>query len=108
LLTDLFGEHPEVRILEFLAGHQDFDYTISEISRNAGVSRPATYKVLDRFLETGVVVRTRRIGGSWFFRLAADHALVRPILDLDFSNPTAERGPQRRGAARRGEKAGGH
>lgn len=82
-LTSLFGEHPEVRILEFLAGHRGFDYTITQISRNAGVSRPAAYKVVDHFLANGVIARTRRVGASTFYRLEEDHALVRPFLEAE-------------------------
>ncbi|MHB8584684.1 MAG: winged helix-turn-helix domain-containing protein [Thermoplasmatota archaeon] len=104
MLTDLFGEHPDVRILEFLANHLEFDYTISEIARNAGVSRPATYKVVDRFLASGVLVRTRRVGGSWFFRLSANHALVRPFLDMEIGEPPSAL-PARRRAPPRGESA---
>lgn len=81
-LTTLFGEHPDVRILDFLAEHADFDYNLTDLARSAGVSRPATYKVVARLLKRRVLVRTRRVGTSWFYALNAASPLVKPLLDV--------------------------
>lgn len=81
-LTTLFGEHPDVRILDFLAEHAGFDYNLTDLARNAGVSRPATYKVVARLLKRRVLVRTRRVGTSWFYALNAQSPLVKPLLDV--------------------------
>ena len=80
--TTLFGEHPDVRVVEFLAGHPEFDYNLSDLARNAGVSRPAAYKVVRRLLHRGVLVRTRRVGTSWFYALNAESPTVRPLLRM--------------------------
>ncbi len=88
-LTSVFGEHPEVRVVEFLAQHREFDYTITEISRNAGVSRPASYKTVDRLIAHGVIEKTRRVGASSFYRLNVDHPVVKPFLDANVLEPSS-------------------
>lgn len=82
-LTTLFGDHPDVLVLEFLAGHTGFDYNVSDIARFSGVSRPTAYKVVDRLRRRGLVTRTRKVGTSSFFALDEGHALVKPLLELD-------------------------
>lgn len=90
-LTTLFGDHPDVLVLEFLAGHTGFDYNVSDIARNAGISRPTAYKVVARLRRQGVLERTRKVGTSWFFALDEEHALVKPLLELDFSHVAPKR-----------------
>jgi len=38
MFKDVFGNSPQTKILDFLADHQDYDYSISEISKNSQVS----------------------------------------------------------------------
>lgn len=99
MLTSVLGDHPQVRILEFLATHQGFDYTITDIARHSGVSRPATYKAMARFIKSGVVVKTRKVGASQFFALDEDSPLVKPFLDMElrFEAPTPRRRAARKG-----------
>jgi len=103
MLTSVLGEHPEVRLLEFLANHKEFDYTITEMSRHTGVSRPSAYKVVERFLARGVLERTRKVGASQFYKLNLESPLVKPFLDIELVVlPEENRRPRRRLAARKG------
>lgn len=112
MLTTVLGDHPQVRILEFLATHQGFDYTITDLARHSGVSRPATYKAVANLLRSGVVVKTRKVGTSQFFALDADNPLVKPFLDIEltFEAPAPRRRLPRKGVpggARRSPSQGG-
>lgn len=101
MLTSVLGEHPEVRLLEFLAANQEFDYTITELSRHSGVSRPATYKVVSRFLRMGVLRKTRRVGASQFYALDVGNPVVKPFLDLELAVTPPAAPPTRRRLARK-------
>ena len=46
--TNVFGDTPQVRLLDFLAANLEFDYTISQMSAFAGVSRPTLCGLVDR------------------------------------------------------------
>ncbi|MGQ0536762.1 MAG: helix-turn-helix domain-containing protein [Methanobacteriota archaeon] len=91
MFTSIFGESPQVRVLDFLAGHHDFDYTVTEIARNSGVARPTVYKVLEDFVEKGFVVATREVGASTFYKLDAEHPSVRGLLAADLAASHARR-----------------
>src|SRR2546422_1700741 len=85
-LTELFGDSPQVRLLDFLADHVDFDYTITQMSEFAGVSRPALYGLVERLAKEGLIALTRTVGDSRFYRLNLEDPRVLSMLRMDFSS----------------------
>lgn len=98
MFTSLFGDSPQARLLGFLVDHHEFDYTIMELSRHAGVSRPATYKVVEALTDKEVLVLTRTVGASRFYRLNVDHRDVRRLIGVQAEGPLAAPRPGRRPA----------
>lgn len=102
--TRLFGDTPQVRLLDFLADNLDFDYTISQLGTRAGLSRPTVYGLTERLTREGLLVQTRTIGRSRLYRINLDHPLVRSLLRSDFRRASeaaeAEYGNWRRSRAR--------
>ena len=84
MLTDLFGNSPRVRLLDFLADHVDYDYTLTQMHRLAHVSRPTLYRLVAALEGDGLIVQTREVGGSRFFRLATANPKVVAMLQTDF------------------------
>ena len=83
MFTSVFGETPHVRVLDFLASHREFDYTITEIARNSGVARPTVYKIVEEYLAKGILRATREVGASTFYKLNAENSAVRTLLAVD-------------------------
>ena len=90
MFTELFGDSPQVRLLDFLADTPHYDYTISQLSEATGISRPTLYRLLARLIDAGIVAHTRRVGGSRFFRLNVDNPRVTALLQLDFEQINRE------------------
>jgi len=84
MFRDIFGNSPQTKILDFLADHPDYDYSISEISKNSQVSRPTAYKIKDIFLKKGLIIQTREQGNSPLYKLNIANKLVQVILKFDF------------------------
>jgi len=84
MFKDIFGDSPQTKILDFLADHPDFDYSISEIAKNSHVSRPTVYKIKDILLKKGLIIQTREQGGSPLYKLNIDNKIVQVILKFDF------------------------
>ena len=84
MFRDIFGNSPQTKILDFLADHPDYDYSISEISKNSLVSRPTVYKIKDILLKKGLIIQTREQGNSPLYKLNIDNKLVQVILKFDF------------------------
>jgi len=83
--THLFGDTSQVRLLDFLADHLEFDYTISQLSEYANLSRPTVYGLADRLLKNGLLVHTRTIGRSRFYRINREDPIVLSLLRSDFA-----------------------
>lgn len=88
MFKDIFGDSPQTKIMDFLADHPNFDYSISEIAKNSRVSRPTVYKIKDILLKKGLILQTRELGGSPLYKLNAQNKLVQVILKFDFEIAT--------------------
>ena len=84
MFRDIFGDSPQTKILDFLADHLDYDYSISEIAKHSEVSRPTVYKIKDILLKKGLIIKTREQGNSPLYKLDIDSELVQVILKFDF------------------------
>src|SRR3989304_5892158 len=104
MLTDLFGNSPRVRLLDFLADHVDYDYTLTQMHRLARVSRPTLYRLVAALQKEGLIMPTREVGGSHFFRLATENPKVVAMLQMDFRQVNEELAADRFGS---GGAAGG-
>ena len=84
MFKEIFGNSPQTKILDFLADHPDYDYSISEIAKHSQVSRPTVYKIKDILLKKGLIIHTREQGNSPLYKLNLDNKLVQVILKFDF------------------------
>lgn len=84
MFKDIFGNNPQTKILDFLADYPRFDYSITEISQKAKVSRPTVYKVMKTLVEKKIVIKTRDQGSSSLYQLNIENSLVQVILKFDF------------------------
>lgn len=84
MFREIFGESPQTKILDFLADHPDYDYSISEIAKNSQVSRPTAYKIKDILIKKRLIIQTREQGNSPLYKLNLDNKVVQLILRFDF------------------------
>ena len=85
MFADVFGNSPEVRVLDFLMDHVGYDYTITDVARETGVSRPTLYKMWDRLIQLGLIRKTRRIGNAQLYELDNKNPIVKKMEEFDFS-----------------------
>ena len=79
-----FGDTPQLRVLDFLIGFHFFDYPMTEIARESNVSYNSLKSFFDNFVESGIVIKTRRIGKSDYYKLNTDNLFVKNIIRLDW------------------------
>lgn len=80
-----FGDTPQLRVLDFLIGFHFFDYPLTEIARGGNVSYNSLKTILPTFISSGVVIKTRRMGKSDYYKLNTDNLFVQNLLKLDWS-----------------------
>src|SRR6266566_7934899 len=90
MFTEIFGEAPRVRLLDFLADHPDFDYTISQMAEFADVARPTVYKLVAELQGQDMITLTRSVGDSKFYRLNVANPRIVSMLQVDFEGINRE------------------
>ena len=85
VFTEVFGSNPVMRVLDFLITFQLFDYPLTEIARNSGVSYSTLQTFWERLEKNNIVIKTRRIGKSDLFKLNTKNPAVKQLLRLDWN-----------------------
>jgi len=83
MFRTLFGDTPRVRILDFLADHVDFDYSITDISNGSEVPRNTVYRNLKSLVSESIMVQTRLDGPSRMFQLNLKNPKVQALLRFE-------------------------
>jgi len=83
LLLEYLGNHPKLRIIDFLIDNRPFDYSRNEIMEGSGVSRNTFYKLWPTIEHTELVKKTRKIGRAELYKLNEDNTVVKELLKLD-------------------------
>ena len=83
LLLEYLGNHPKLRIIDFLMDNRPFDYSRNEIMEGSGVSRNTFYKLWPTIERTELIKKTRKIGRAELYKLNEDNTVVKELLKLD-------------------------
>jgi len=79
VLGDLFSGSSTAKILDFLLMFREFDYSETDISRNAGVSTRHIYRSLPKLVDLNLVNQTRMSGRSRMYKLNADLPAIQAL-----------------------------
>jgi Fe2+ or Zn2+ uptake regulation protein len=83
LLVQVLGNHPSIRILDFLIDNKNFDYSKTDVCEGANVSPGSLYKIWKNLEDSGIVVKTRQYGATKLYKLNKESPVARKFLDLD-------------------------
>ena len=84
LLVRVMGDHPSVRILDFLIDNKNFNYSKTDVCDGANVSPGSLYKIWHNLEDSGIVVKTRQYDATKLYRLNKENPLVKKLLEFDF------------------------
>ena len=79
-----FGDTPQLRVFDFLIGFHFFDYPITEIARESNVSYNSIKLFFPKLIESGIVVKTRKVGKSDYYKLNLNNSFVKNLIKLDW------------------------
>ncbi len=85
IFVEVFGKNPLIRVLDFLMTYQLFDYPLTEIAKNAGVSYSTLQTFWEKLEKNKIVVKTRRVGKSDLYKLNTKNPAVKQLLKLDWN-----------------------
>ncbi len=79
---ELVGDTPFTRLLDFFITGRNFDYTLTDLSKKAGVSWTTLNRIFPKLLERGMVVQVRQVGMAKLYKLNMDNMLVLKMVEL--------------------------
>ncbi len=85
IFTEVFGSNPIMKVLDFLISFQLFDYPLTEIAKNSGVSYSSLQTFWDRLVRNKIVIKTRRVGKSDLYKLNTNNPAVKQLIKLDWN-----------------------
>ncbi len=85
LFLECFGDTPQLRVLDFLIDNHFFDYPMTEIARESNVSYNSIKLFFPKFIESGIVIKTRKVGKSDYFKLNINNPFIVKLMQLDWS-----------------------
>jgi DNA-binding IclR family transcriptional regulator len=85
IFVEVFGGNPVIKVLDFLITFQLFDYPLTEIAKNSGVSYSTLQTFWDRLVRNKIVVKTRRVGKSDLYKLNVKNPAVQQLIKLDWN-----------------------
>ncbi len=85
IFTEVFGNNPIIKVLDFLITFQLFDYPLTEIAKNSGVSYSTLQTFWDKLERNNIVIKTRRVGKSDMYKLNTNNPAVKQLIKLDWN-----------------------
>ncbi|MEK6926322.1 MAG: hypothetical protein AABW50_03525 [Nanoarchaeota archaeon] len=84
IFLECFGDTPQLRVFDFFIGNYFFDFPITEIARGANVSYNSLKLFLPKFVDAGILVKTRKIGKSDYYKFNMENVFVKNIIKLNW------------------------
>ncbi len=81
----VFGDSPIIRVIDFFLDHREFDYSLTEIAKGAGVGWVTLHQFWKELVRLGLVKRTRRIGRAELYRLNEASPIVKKLSEVDLA-----------------------
>lgn len=84
IFLECFGDTPQLRVFDFLIENHFFDFPMTEIARGANVSYNSFKIFFPKLVQTGILVKTRRIGKSDYYKFNMENLFVKNLIKLDW------------------------
>ncbi len=68
----IFGVHPQVKVVETLLLHPDFEYNLTELAESAEVSKATIFELRDKLLHYGIMKPTKKVGRIQLYQFDKD------------------------------------
>lgn len=82
LFVRFLGDSPKIRVLDMLITGRELDYSISDISEQAGIGRSTFYRLLEELLKNKIILPTKKYGNMQLYKLNIDNEFVIALIQL--------------------------
>lgn len=99
IFLENFGDTPQLRVLDFLIDNHFFDFPMTEIARESNVSYNSIKSFFQKFVESGILVKTRKVGKSDYYKMNLENSFVKNLIRLDWNLVKSNLGIEEKTAA---------
>ncbi|MDD5616980.1 MAG: hypothetical protein PHH85_12365 [Candidatus Methanoperedens sp.] len=82
MFPEIFGDSPQVKVIDLLITQDDLEYTKKEIAECADVGRSTLYTFWETLERYEIVKKTRRIGNTWLYKINSDSPAVKALQEF--------------------------
>ncbi len=82
LFLEIVGKSPRMKILQYLIEGRHFDFSLSDIAENSGVSWRALHLVFPKLIKYNLVIKTREIGRAKLYKINKNNPIAKKLMDL--------------------------
>lgn len=82
---EYLGDTPQLRVIDFLIDNHFFDFPMTEIAKGANVSYNSLKLFFPKLVNNNILIKTRRLGKSDYFKLNIEHPFIKKLMQLDWS-----------------------
>ncbi|MFH1586157.1 MAG: hypothetical protein ABIB79_05300 [archaeon] len=84
IFLECFGDTPQLRVFDFLIENHFWDFPMTEIARGANVSYNSLKVFFPKLIENGILIKTRRVGKSDYFKFNMENIFVQNLIKMDW------------------------
>jgi hypothetical protein len=95
LFVKVMGAYPIIKVLDFLIMFQDFDYSLSDICKNAGVGWSTLHRFWPQLEKYELVKKTREVGNANMYKLNTENEISKQIMQLNLTICEKFGGPEK-------------
>lgn len=83
VLTEIFGECPQIKIVETFAENYNDKLYVADIARMTGITRITVDNHVNRLLSEGVIEKKNKVGKAQLYQLNMENPKAKMILLLE-------------------------
>ncbi len=81
VFVEFMGDTPAIRLLDFLLTAREFDYTLTDLAKKAGISWSTLHRILPPFIDHQVIAETRQVGRAKLYTLNLRNPVVLKLIE---------------------------
>lgn len=83
IFSELFGDSPQVKIVETFAENHEETISAPDISRMTGVTKATVYAHINKLLKEKIIKKSKKVGKTQLYQLNNDNPKAKIILVLE-------------------------
>lgn len=82
IFLDVVGDSPTMRILQFMIEGRHFDYMLTDLAKNAGVSWGTLNEIFPKLVDYNIIKKVRKIGRATLYTINRENDTAKNLIGL--------------------------